>query len=151
MARSRLSTHSPEKPAGQLVARLTKSRESFTFRPIAFDEARDWVFMGSQDGRIYGWTAQTGRLMTRSEPQSSYVDTLLVLRNGWVAYSGFGKDIRLWNPDSGDARVLTSARPTSNLVCDPDGTTLLFGVADHSIEFWDTGSGQLRRTLKLPD
>jgi len=137
---------------GKLVTRLTKSREFFTFRPIAFDDARGWLFMGSQDGRVYAWNVQTGRLMTRSDPQSDYVDTLTVLKNGaWVAYAGFGKAVRLWNPDSGEERVLPSARPTSNMAGGPDGTTLLFGVAQHSIEFWDTGTGQMRRTLKLPD
>jgi WD40 repeat protein len=41
--------------SGQLLGRLTKNKEFYTFRSIAFDASRGAVLMGSQDGRVYAW------------------------------------------------------------------------------------------------
>ncbi len=114
--------------SGQLAAHFTKEREVATFRPIAFDSALDAIFLGSQDGRVYAWKLTTSAALAVSPATSDYVDTIAVLRGGWVAYAGFGKGVRLWNLQTGQTRSMTCAHPTSNLVPAPDGTSILFGT-----------------------
>ena len=136
--------------SGQLIARLTKNREFYTFRPIAFDSGRATLFMGSQDGQVYAWDLVTKRLIAKSAPQSAYVDTLAVSTTGWVVYAGFGKVLRLWNPQTGQERSFPAARPTSDLVLGPDGTSIIFGTADGEIESWDAETGQRLSAMKVP-
>ena|ERR1700693_6008237 len=56
----------------------------------------------------------------------------------------------VWNPDSGQRRTLPAARPTSNLVLGPDGTSIIFGTADGTIELWDIRTEQRLRAIKIP-
>jgi len=136
--------------SGQLIGRLTANREFATFRPSAFDAGRDAILMGSQDGRVYAWDLKTRLRIAVSPPQPAYVDTLAIATNGWVVFAGFGRDVQLWNPDTGRRRSLISARPTSNLVIGPDGTTIIFGTLGGVIEFWDVTTERRIRTLKIP-
>ena len=136
--------------SGQLIAQLTRNRQFYTFRPIAFDGSRGTMLMGSQDGRVYAWDLTTRQLVAISAPQSEYVDTLTVSTTGWVVYAGLGKMLRLWNPQTGQERSFPAARPTSNLILGLDGTSIIFGTADGGIEFWDVGTGQRLSATKVP-
>jgi WD40 repeat protein len=136
--------------SGQLITRLTKDRELYTFGPIAFDPQRGTILMGSQDGRVYCWNLASGKLIAMSPAHAEYVNTIAVSSTGWAAYACFGKTVRLWNPQSGEERLLTGARPTSNLILGLDGASILFGTAEGEIELWDTQEGQLLRTMRLP-
>ncbi len=111
---------------------------------------RGTIVMGSQDGRVYAWDLTTRQLVAMSAPQPEYVDTLAVSTTGWVVYAGFGKMLRLWNPQTGQNRLFPAARPTSNLILGPDGTSIIFGTADGGIEFWDAGTGQRLGAIKVP-
>ncbi len=136
--------------SGQLIARLTEDRQFSTFGPIAFDKSRGTILMGSQDGKVYDWDLTTRQLVAISAPQSDYVDTLAVSATGWVAYAGFGKTLRLWNPQTGQERSFAAARPASNLILRPDGTSIIFGTVDGGIESWDVGTGQRLSAMKVP-
>jgi WD40 repeat protein len=135
--------------SGELLGRLTTHREFETFRPIAFDDRRGTILMGSQDGRVYAWNLSKRQLVAISPPQSAYVDTLAASTTGWVVFAGFGKSVELWNPDTGQRRSWTAARPTSNLVLGPDGTSIIFGTANGTVEFWDIKTEQRIRALKI--
>jgi WD40 repeat protein len=107
--------------------------------------------MGSQDGRVYAWDLKTKQRISVSPPQPSYVDTIAVSTNGWIIFAGFGRDVQLWNPDTGQRRSLpAAARPTSNLVLGSDGTSIIFGTADGTIESWDVTAEQRFRSLRVP-
>ena len=136
--------------SGRLVARLTKSREVMTFRPIGFDRNHAHVFMGSQDGRVYEWDSATIRMVGRSPAQASYVDALAVTQTGWVVYGGFGKPLRLWNPETASTLSIAAAVPTSNLVIDVDGKSVMFGTAAGTIEVWDTTTAQRTKEIVVP-
>jgi len=136
--------------SGRLVARLTPVREFHAFRPIAFDTIRGAILMGSQDGRVYAWDAETRQRIAVSPPQPAYVDTLAVSTDGWVVFAGFGKEVQLWNPGTGKRRSLAAARPTSNLVLGPDGTSIVFGTADGTIESWNVTTEQRLRSVTIP-
>ena len=137
--------------SGRLVAPLTANREISTFRPITFDAGRDAILMGSQDGRVYAWDLKTQQRIAISPPQPAYVDTIAVSTNGWVIFAGFGRDVQLWNPDTGQRRSLpAAARPTSNLVLGPDGMSIVFGTADSTIEYWDVRTEQCLRSMRIP-
>jgi WD40 repeat protein len=124
--------------SGQLIARLTKERQFHAFGPIAFgvlvgqvgDLSHGTILMGSQDGRVYCWDLTTRQLVAMSPAHAEYVNTIVVSSTGLVAYAGFGGIVRLWNPRTGQERLLTAARPTSNLVLGPDGASVVFGTAD---------------------
>lgn len=137
--------------SGRLVAPLTANREISTFRPITFDASRDAILMGSQDGRVYAWDLKTKRRIAVSAPQPAYVDTIAVSTNGWIIFAGFGRDVQLWNPDTGQRRSLpAAARPTSNMVLGPDGTSIIFGTASSTIEYWDVSTEQRLRSMRIP-
>jgi len=136
--------------SGHLVAQFTSDRQISTFRPIAFDANRGTILMGSQDGRVYGWDLKTRHLIAKSAPQSEYVDTLTVSGTGWVIYAGFGSMVRLWSPETGQQRSLPTARPTSNLVLGPDGTSIFFGTAHGELESWDTRTGLRLTAMTIP-
>jgi WD40 repeat protein len=138
--------------SGQLIATLTANREFYALRPIAFD-GHGAILMGSQDGRVYAWDLKTKQRIAVSRPQpapAAYVDTIAVSTSGWVIFAGFGRDVQLWNPDTGQRRSLPAARPTSNLVLGPDGTSIIFGTAHGTIEFWDLGTEQRLRSMGIP-
>jgi len=136
--------------SGRLVAALAANREIATLRSIAFDAGRGTILMGSQDGCVYAWDLKTKRRIAVSPPQPAYVDTIAVSANGWIAFAGFGRDVQLWNPDTGQRRPLPAARPTSNLVLGSDGTSILFGTADGNIEWWDVTARQRLRSMRIP-
>ena len=136
--------------SGKLLGRFTTSREFETFRPIAFDDRRGAVLMGSQDGRVYVWDVTSRKLLAISPPQSAYVDTLIVLKDGWVIYAGFGRSVEMWNLASAQHRGVTPARPTSNLVSGHDGNSIIFGTANGEVEFWDLRAEKLIRSIKVP-
>ncbi len=136
--------------SGQLIAHLTANREFLTFRPIVFDAARNALLMGSQNGRVYAWDLKTKRRTAVSPAQHDYVDVLAVSANGWVVFAAFGKELQLWNPDTGQRRSLPAARPTSNLALGPDGTSIIFGTADGTIEYWDLRTEQRLRSMRIP-
>jgi WD40 repeat protein len=135
---------------GRLLGRLTTRREFETFRPIAFDGRRGTILMGSQDGRVYVWDLLSRRPVAISPPQSDYVDTLTVSNTGWVVFASFGRSVELWNPNNGQHRVLTRARPTSNLVLGADGKSIIFGTARGDVEFWDIDTGKRIRSIEVP-
>jgi WD40 repeat protein len=135
--------------SGKLLGHLTENRQFFTFRSVAFDGARSTILMGSQDGRVYVWDLTTRHLAAISPAQPEYVDTLAVSSTGSIVYAGFGKTLRIWNPQTGRQRSWPAA-PASDLIVGPDGTSIIFGTADGGIEFWDVETGHCFRTIKMP-
>jgi hypothetical protein len=65
-------------------------------------------------------------------------------------YAGFGKPLRLWNPQTGERRSWPAAAPTSNPVPGPGGAAIIFGTADGCIETWDIRAGHRLDRLTLP-
>ena len=106
--------------------------------------------MGSQDGRVYEWDFKLGQMVGQSSAQSGYVDALAVTRTGLVAYSGFGKVLRLWNPETGTTRSFPAAVPSSNLIVDADGTSVIVGTAGGTVEVWDTATGHRTKSIAIP-
>jgi len=136
--------------SGTFIGRLITNRPFRTFGPIAFDDRRGAILMGSQNGRVYAWNLGKKQLVAVSPPQSGYVDTLAVSTTGWVIFAGFGGRVELWNPDSGEHRSMIAARPTSNLVLGLDGGSIIFGTANGDVESWDITTEQRTRALKIP-
>lgn len=127
--------------SASLVGRLTASREEMTFGPVGMDDA---IYMGSQDGRVHRWDLATRRAMGKSPPLVGYVRSLALLgASGWVAYAATGGPVHVWNPATGEARVVGAARATSNLVFDGFGNRVAFGTAAGNVEFWDLVQGRL--------
>jgi WD40 repeat protein len=126
--------------SGRLVASLTADRQDPTFGPIAIDEARRSVFMGSQDGRVYAWDLRHYNLSTRSNPHNEFVHTIALVarsRGHEIAYAGFGTAVRLWNPENGKESELSDLKPSSNLIALTDAHSLLFGTSKGTVEIWD--------------
>lgn len=130
-----------------LVGRFTESRQSMTYGPIAWG-AGGTVFMGSQDGRIYQWDVEARTLLRISPPQPGYVHSIAVLGiSGWIAYASADGPVHLWRPETGESRIATAARTTSNLVFDPDRGRTALGTASGTVEFWDLVEGRIVNTL----
>jgi WD40 repeat protein len=132
---------------GALVGRLTETRQSMTFGPIAWD-TDGTVFLGSQDGRVYQWDWATRRLVRTSPAQSSYVHSIAVVGNtGWIASAAESGPIWLWNPKSGASRTVPAVRTTSNLVFDPSRNSTAFANSSGIIEFWNLVEGHRLSTV----
>jgi WD40 repeat protein len=125
--------------SGHLLASLTADRQDPTFGPIAIDQERRAVFMGSQDGRVYAWDLQHYNLLTRSNPHNEFVHTIAIVARSSheIAYAGFGTAVRLWKPENGKESELSDLKPTSNLIALTDGHSLLFGTSKGTVEIWD--------------
>ena len=125
--------------SGKVVRRLTEDREFLTFLPIAFDPMRGWVLMGSQDGRVYCWDMHTGQRTATSQGHAGYVESIAVLKDSiWIAYAALGGPVRLWDPESGEERMLGTITATSNLIAGTQPHSILFGTATGFVELWDT-------------
>lgn len=131
---------------GAALARLTASREFMAFGPLAIDGAR--IFAGSQDGRVYCWSAERRALLGKSPPLAGYVRSIVALGgSGWVAYAASDGPVHLWRPATGESRAIDAARTTSNLAYDAATGETLLGTASGSVEFWRIEAGRRTGTL----
>ncbi len=113
--------------SGQLMARLTANREFLTSpNRVRCRPKRSPRGISRRPGICVG-AADTARPVAVSPAQHDYVDALAVAANGWVIFAAFGKELQMWNPDTGQRRSLAGARATSNLVLGTDGGSILFG------------------------
>jgi WD40 repeat protein len=136
--------------SGKLVRRLTRDREFEAFGPIAFDPVRGWIFMGSQDGRVYSWDLRTGQRTAISSGRAGYVDSTAAFgASPWIGYGTPGGPIRLWNPDNGEERQLAGAAATSNLVAGAEPNSVFFGTEAGFVELWDIASSKLSQRYDL--
>ncbi len=138
--------------SGRLAQRLTPMREFMAFGPIAADPVSGAVYMGSQDGRVYQRDMIPHRLIRKSPALSGYVRSIAVLgTSGWMAYAGQGGPVHLWNPETGESRVVRPAWTTSNLVFDPASGQTALGTSSGNVEFWDLRAARLVRKISLPN
>lgn len=146
---------SGERPAlwlrtGALLARLTRPGEHSDFGAIAFDARRNWLLLGSRDGRAYAWDLATRQLRAKSpEPAGAVESVAAVPGSPWIALGKTGAPVHLWNPDTGQLRTL-EAVPSTNVVAGADPGTLIIGNYAGSVQFWDADSGRMisQRTLR---
>ncbi|MDX2178952.1 MAG: hypothetical protein SFV18_05105 [Bryobacteraceae bacterium] len=123
--------------SGALLGRLTPERENMTFGPISLG-AGESVYLGSQDGRVYGWNLATKTLESKSPPQPGYVRTIAALgQTGWLAFADEEGQVRLWNPVTGEVRGVNGAATTTNLVYQASRGLTVFGALNGRVQFWD--------------
>jgi WD40 repeat protein len=135
--------------SGRLVTWLTREREFMLLGPIAFRGSG--VLMGSQDGGIRVWNGQTHQSIGTSPRSSDWVDTIAVQEGtGLVVYAGFGKTLRVWNPETNLHHSVTGVRPTSNIVFSSPNGPLVVGLANGTVEYWDVQSGARQAVLHFP-
>jgi WD40 repeat protein len=134
--------------SGKLVGHLTAEGEYSEFGPAAFDDVRGWVLMGSRDGRVYAWDTATAELRGKSDPAGA-VDSIAVLKNSpWIAFAMAGAPIHLWNPETGETRVV-EALPYSNVVAGREPGSILFGNYAGSVELWNAETGEVLSRFTL--
>ena len=137
-----------DRESGALRNRLTATRETMTFGPIALNRSQTTVYMGSQDGRVHRWDLRTGIRRGISAALNSYVTTISVLGNsGWIAYATRGESVYLWNSTTGESKAISEAKATSNLCFDEASQLTAFGKETGEIEFWDLPGEKCVRTL----
>ena len=136
---------------GELIRALAPDRATETLRPIVVDEAGKRVFMGSQNGRVYAWSLANFQLIDESPAQAAYVDTIaLVPKLGLLAYSGFEKEVHLWQPETSRTPETLGANSSSNVVAVPDGVSIAFGTDSGTIQIWTLeASPHLRSEIKV--
>ena len=117
--------------------------------PIAF--RGNTVLMGSQDGGIRLWEKYEAGGVRISPRSSDWVDTIAVQEEtGLVAYAGFGKPLRVWDPATDLQYSLVDVRPTSNIAFSPPDGQLVVGLANGSVECWDIRRRERLSVLHLP-
>jgi WD40 repeat protein len=134
---------------GQVIKSLAANRQYETFRPIAVDEKRRAIYMGSQDGRVYEWSLDTFTLLKRSPAQSDYVDTIAIIPAiRTIAYCSLGAPLHLWNVVVDRDLELPDLRSSSNLIALPDGKSILFGTNSGTVEIWDLEGSPTRTFVR---
>lgn len=131
------------------VGRLAGDGAPAGFGPVAFDTIRGWILMGSRDGRVYAWDAESKSLRAKSPEPAGSVESVAVLKDSpWIAFAKTSAPLHLWNPDTGEMRSL-EALPYSNVVAGPQAGSVLFGNYAGSVELWnvETGAALTRFTL----
>ncbi len=139
---------------GRPSLRYAGEREIETLRPIGFDGSGH-VYMGSQDGRVYGWDVASGERLERSPAQTGYVDNLAVIRGHtpgavWIAMARTGGQVNLWKPGSEGLRKLEGAAAFSTMAAGAEPGTLLLGNNRGSVEVWDIEAGRLLEYFSEP-
>jgi len=132
------------------MARLAGDGAPAGFGPVAFDAIREWILMGSRDGRVYAWDAESKSLRAKSPEPAGSVESVAALKDSpWIAFAKTSAPLHLWNPDTGEMRSL-DALPYSNVVAGPQAASVLFGNYAGSVELWnvETGAVLTRFTLR---
>ncbi len=132
-----------------LVRRLTQDRQFMNLGPVALRNSD--ILMGSQDGRIHIWDRSTYARKESSPGSLDWVDTIAIQpATGVIAYSGFGKPLRLWNPDTRSSSVYSHIRPSSTIEFTPASGQLAVGLDNGTVTIWDLAHGRLTNILQFP-
>lgn len=118
--------------SGDRLGWLAPERSIETLVSIAVNSRR--VFMGSQDGRVYAWDLSSMQMAGRSPAETAYVDTIAAMDDGSIVYGWRGGSVRMWNPETGDQRLLTSMHPSSNVIQIPNSDSIMYGTAEGTVE-----------------
>jgi len=133
----------------KLISTLTGDGARASLGPIAFDDARGWILMGSRDGHVYAWDAQSKLAQGKSPEPAGAVDSIAVLKNSsWIVLDKTSAPLHMWNPDTGEMRSL-EALPYSNVVAGPQPASVLFGNYAGSVELWNAETGAVLSRFTL--
>lgn len=102
--------------------------------------------IGSWDGVIRSWDAATGKLL-RTINAEMMLSSMALSPNGSELLIGGIKGIKLW--DANGQPVAFNARDwgVKAIAFSPDGSLILSGNNDGSVELWERASGKLIRTF----
>ncbi len=109
---------------------------------------RDILASGCSDKSIRIWNTATGSL-TRTINTAGDIIAMAISADGrWVAGGGFGKDVTVYDANTGSLIRALSGHTGSiwGMQFSPDGRYLLSGDGDGNIKVWNTSSWSLERT-----
>lgn len=144
LSRHILQDH-PEALREQLQARLLNRQEpalaAFQVLPNQRIQFRtEWLTLG-QIG---------GSLLRTIKQKTNYDNCVVILPNGKQAISDSGRELKLWDIESGQ-QIRTFQGHTRSVDCiaiTPDGKQVISGSTDKTLKLWNIASGELIRTLK---
>jgi WD40 repeat protein len=136
------------------IARFTTQKiveTSSAVHDLAYNSDGSRIATAQADGTVRQWESATGQLV--GAPMKTHSDEFGVIGvtftpNGHTIASASSDGMRLWNADTGAARVQNPAHRADlmTVAVSPDGKMVATGSNDGNIQTWDPHSGQLRAT-----
>ena len=112
---------------------------------IAWSPDGGWLAVPGSSG-ISLHDARSGRLETHHD--AGLARSVAFSPDSGILAAGIGREIRLWEVDTGQPRAGWDAQAfVRSVAFSPDGQTLASGGADHAIRLWEVETGRLEATL----
>ncbi|KAF9228991.1 WD40 repeat-like protein [Gyrodon lividus] len=113
-------------------------------RSLAFSPESTRVVSGSSDGTVIIWsTTKRRRLAGPLKGHTDWVESVSFSPNGDEIASCDGRDIRVWNCDSGELVIPPIKVNARSLAWSPDGQQLIAGCEDGFIRCFHSSTGSL--------
>jgi WD40 repeat protein len=130
-----------------VASRLTPPHHG-AVEALQFNKSGKYLATAGQDGDVALWEAGTLRQVRRWKSHDSHVSGLSFSPNGQMLATISGTEIRIWNLDGGELRMLIQPgiRPTRPWLSDvrfsPDGRWLAAANGAANVQVWDTTTYQ---------
>jgi len=138
----------------QLRQKLLVSRNKNLFISIAFTPDSKTVVGGSQDGNVYVWNAETGKLRYELSSMGSLKCVAISADGTKLAASCWHNRLLVWDLQTGKPLF---PNPTGHrysvkaVTFTPDGNQIVSSSGSRQILFWDAQSGELVRPINTKD
>ncbi|KAG9014188.1 hypothetical protein FRB90_005554 [Tulasnella sp. 427] len=138
--------HIRERSAGDMIGRRWDIPAKGGELPVVFSSDLSVLALGSEDGTIQLWDAQTGNSIGQSlEGHSGPIRSISFSPDGTALASGSDNStIRLWDACTGNSvgqPLEGHSDWITSISFSPDGTVLASGSYDNTIRLWDARTG----------
>lgn len=123
-----------------------------TASALAINTDAKILVSGGENKAIKIWNLQTGKLEKTFASDSGVINTLAISSDGKTVITGSGdRIVRIWDITSEKPPQILKGHSGSvrNVHLSSDGNTII-SRSENEVNVWDTETGQLKATLKLP-
>lgn len=136
---------------GEVIKRIKGHKDLIS--SLVFSANDKFVVGGGYKGDVFVWNIETGVLVYQLKGHKRKINSIDVSANGVIASGSVDKRVLFWELESG--KTIHSPNPLKGEVTSvhfsDDGTKLVSGSKDGSINMWDGKNGALLKTMQDTD